>query len=56
VADLDGALSQLAQRGIRPLGKPSRGAGGLRICFLHPKDTQGVLLELLEYPRGRHSA
>jgi methylmalonyl-CoA epimerase len=53
VGDLDAALTQLAQRGIRPLSKPSQGAGGLRICFLHPKDTLGVLLELVEYPRGR---
>jgi len=50
VADLDAALAALAERGIRPLAPPSRGAGGLRICFLNPRDTHGVLLELVEYP------
>ncbi len=49
-ADLDAALAELAGRGILPIAPPSTGAGGLRICFLHPRDTQGVLLELVEYP------
>jgi methylmalonyl-CoA/ethylmalonyl-CoA epimerase len=53
VADLGAALSTLATHGIRPLAPPSRGAGGLKICFLHPRDTHGLLLELVEYPRGR---
>ncbi len=53
VADLAGALKTLASHGIRPLGPPSRGAGGLKICFLHPRDTHGVLLELVEYPQAR---
>jgi methylmalonyl-CoA/ethylmalonyl-CoA epimerase len=51
VDGLDAALALLAERGIRPLSPPSIGAGGLRICFLHPRDTHGVLLELVEYPR-----
>ena len=51
VADLDAALAELAAKGIKPLAAPSLGAGGLRICFLHPRDTHGVLLELVEYPR-----
>lgn len=50
VADMDAALAQLAARGLAPIAPPSRGAGGLRICFLHPKDTGGVLLELVQYP------
>ncbi len=50
VADLDAALTELAGRGVKPIAPPSVGAGGLRICFLHPKDTHGVLLELVEYP------
>ena len=50
VEDLDAALAELAGRGIEPLAPPSIGAGGLRVCFLHPRDTHGVLLELLEYP------
>jgi methylmalonyl-CoA/ethylmalonyl-CoA epimerase len=50
VEDIDEALVVLAEHGIAPIAPPSRGAGGLRICFLHPKDTSGVLLELVEYP------
>ena len=46
----DAALAELAERGIEPLSPPSRGAGGLTVCFLHPRDTHGVLLELVEYP------
>ena len=49
VADMKAALAALAERGIQPLAPPSIGAGGLSICFLHPKDTHGVLLELVEY-------
>jgi methylmalonyl-CoA/ethylmalonyl-CoA epimerase len=52
VDDLDAALAELATRGVKPIAPPSTGAGGLRICFLHPKDTHGVLLELVEYPHG----
>ena len=50
VADMSAALAALAEKGIRPLAPPSTGAGGLNICFLHPKDCAGVLLELVEYP------
>ncbi|MBN2172476.1 MAG: methylmalonyl-CoA epimerase [Candidatus Krumholzibacteriota bacterium] len=50
-ADLDAALAHLAEHGIEPIRPPSVGAGGLRVCFLHPKHTRGVLLELTEYPK-----
>jgi methylmalonyl-CoA epimerase len=50
VESMDEALAALAERGIAPIAPPSMGAGGLRICFLHPMDTHGVLLELVEYP------
>ncbi len=49
VADMDAALASLAEHGLTPLAPPSIGAGGLRICFLHPRDTHGVLFELIEY-------
>ena len=42
---------KLAEKGLEPIAPPSIGAGGLRICFLHPRQTQGVLFELVEYPR-----
>ena len=51
VRDLDAALAQADALGLRRLGAPRPGADGKRIAFLHPKDTAGVLVELLETPR-----
>jgi methylmalonyl-CoA/ethylmalonyl-CoA epimerase len=49
VDDLEAALSELKAKGVRLIDeKPRIGAGGARIAFLHPKDTQGVLVELCE--------
>ncbi|MGQ9652773.1 MAG: methylmalonyl-CoA epimerase [Thermodesulfobacteriota bacterium] len=52
VDDLEGALKELKQKGVRLIDeRPRIGAGGARIAFIHPKETHGVLLELCE----RHS-
>ncbi|MCD6254337.1 MAG: methylmalonyl-CoA epimerase [Thermotogae bacterium] len=51
VADLDGLLKRAVESGIRVIGKPSIGAGGKRVAFLHPKDVSGVLVELVEQPK-----
>ncbi|MFP4065434.1 MAG: methylmalonyl-CoA epimerase [Bacteroidales bacterium] len=49
VKDIDNALAQLDEKGIRLIDKePRKGAEGLDIAFLHPKSTQGVLMELCE--------
>ncbi len=49
VADIDAALSELKEKGVRLIDeKPRYGAGGARIAFLHPKATGGVLVELCE--------
>jgi methylmalonyl-CoA/ethylmalonyl-CoA epimerase len=49
VDDLDQALAELKEKGIRLIDeKPRRGAGGAKIAFLHPKSTHGVLIELSE--------
>ena len=49
VDDIDAALAELAEKGIRLIDqKPRIGAGEKRIAFLHPKDTFGVLVELCE--------
>ena len=49
VADLDGALKDLEEKGVQLIDrKPRIGAGNKRIAFLHPKDTFGVLVELSE--------
>ena len=49
VADLDATLARCKTAGYRLIDEtPRRGAGGRRIAFLHPKTTNGILLELTE--------
>jgi methylmalonyl-CoA/ethylmalonyl-CoA epimerase len=49
VDDLDSSLAELRAKGFRLIDeKPRLGAGGARIAFLHPKATNGVLVELCE--------
>ena len=49
VADLDQALARCRQNGYRLIDEiPRLGAGGKRIAFLHPKSTNGILIELTE--------
>ena len=50
VADLQAAIQNLTTDGMRVLGdgKPSIGAHGLPVVFLHPKDALGTLVELEE--------
>jgi methylmalonyl-CoA/ethylmalonyl-CoA epimerase len=49
VPDLDAALAACRRAGYRLIDDtPRTGAGGLRIAFVHPKATAGILLELTE--------
>jgi methylmalonyl-CoA/ethylmalonyl-CoA epimerase len=49
VPDLDAALHACRAAGYRLVDEvPRLGAGGRRIAFLHPKATEGILLELTE--------
>jgi methylmalonyl-CoA/ethylmalonyl-CoA epimerase len=49
VENIDEALAELKQKGIRLIDQePRKGAGGARIAFIHPKETNGVLVELCE--------
>jgi len=49
VRDVEAAASTLRQRGLRTLyDAPRRGTAGSRINFLHPRDTGGVLVELVQ--------
>ena len=48
---LQSSLDELRGKGIRLIDEKARkGAEGLNIAFIHPKDTQGVLIELCEHP------
>lgn len=46
VDDLDAAHARLAALGFQPLSTPRPGADAKRIFFLHPKQTERLLLEL----------
>jgi len=49
VSDLDATLQRCRTAGYQLIdATPRRGAGGRRIAFLHPKTTNGILLELTE--------
>ena len=49
VTDVEQVSSVLRDRGLRLLyDAPRRGTAGSRINFIHPKDTGGVLVELVE--------
>lgn len=49
VPDLDAALEACRAAGYRLIDEvPRRGAAGRRIAFVHPKATEGILLELTE--------
>jgi methylmalonyl-CoA/ethylmalonyl-CoA epimerase len=52
VTDVEQVSAVLRDRGLRLLyDEPRRGTAGSRINFVHPKDTGGVLVELVEPPR-----
>lgn len=49
VENIEAALEELKAKGIRLIDEqPRQGAGGKKIAFLHPKATNGVLVELCE--------
>jgi methylmalonyl-CoA/ethylmalonyl-CoA epimerase len=51
VEDLEAALRELKRNGVELVDeKPSAGAGGTRVAFVHPKSAFGVLTELVELP------
>jgi methylmalonyl-CoA/ethylmalonyl-CoA epimerase len=49
VDDIEKEMMRLKSEGIRLLNEnPKQGADNKLICFLHPKDTNGVLIELCQ--------
>lgn len=51
VPDVEAAMARAQAAGLRLLSdEPRPGAGGTRVCFVHPKDLGGVLLEFVEHP------
>jgi methylmalonyl-CoA/ethylmalonyl-CoA epimerase len=49
VEDIEKALLELKNKGVRLIDQePRSGAGGAKIAFIHPKETNGVLVEICE--------
>ena len=55
VAGLEARIAELKQAGVRMIDEtPRPGAHHMRIAFLHPKSTSGVLTELCEPADNSH--
>ena len=55
VPDIHAAKAWFESQGKRVLGEPRIGAHGTLIFFVHPRDMQGVLTEIMEMPKeGAH--
>ena len=49
VNNIEEVLEKLKKEGVRLIDeKPRYGAGGAKIAFIHPKSTNGILVELCE--------
>jgi methylmalonyl-CoA/ethylmalonyl-CoA epimerase len=49
VENIDKSLKELTAKGVKLIDeKPRYGADGTRIAFIHPKDMNGILIELVE--------
>ena len=49
VKDVDGSLAELEKKGVQLIDKKSRKVReNERVAFLHPKSTNGVLVELIQ--------
>lgn len=52
VPDIHAARAEFEAMGKKVLGETRIGAHGTLIFFLHPKDMNGVLTEIMETPKG----
>ena len=51
VEDIHAAVEEMEGKGMRVLNAPRPGAHGTDVVFLHPGDSGGVLIELMETPK-----
>ena len=54
VKDIHAASKTMTEKGMRVLNEPRIGAHGTPVVFLHPGDSGGVLIELMETPKEPH--
>lgn len=55
VADIHAARDEMVAKGATVLNEPRIGAHGTLIIFIHPKNSNGVLIELMETPKAVHA-
>ena len=51
VPDINEAAEDMKAKGATVLGEPRIGAHGTPVIFIHPKNSNGVLIELMETPK-----
>lgn len=57
VSSIGKKVEEYKEKGFQPINpEPKKGADNKMICFLHPKSTQGVLIELCEEIRTSSSS
>jgi methylmalonyl-CoA/ethylmalonyl-CoA epimerase len=54
VKNIHEAKVEMEKKGAKVLGEPRIGAHGTLVIFIHTKDSDGVLIELMEEPKGHH--
>ena len=54
VDDIRAEIALIKEAGVEVLGEPKPGAEGLS-AFLHPRDTHGLLVELVEKKEGQYN-
>lgn len=52
VPDIVEAAADMKAKGATVLGEPRIGAHGTPVIFIHPKNSNGVLVELMETPKN----
>ena len=52
VEDIIAARDEMKAKGVTVLGEPRIGAHGTPVFFIHPKDMGGMLVEIMESPKG----
>lgn len=54
VPDIYAARDEMVVRGAKVLNEPRIGAHGTPVIFIHPRNSNGVLIELMETPKAVH--
>ena len=55
VPDIYVARDEMVVRGAKVLNEPRIGAHGTPVIFVHPRNSNGVLIELMETPKDAHA-